>query len=891
VAVLALITICSGGSVEDPPGIPPRIRSLPDNTAGKTVTGRVLNNVLGDPIPGATVRIVQDSQEYIEDTATLDRTRPTAVTDSNGLFRLENVRPGPRNVVVVTHPDFASRIRWNCYVFRNRDTALRDIRLQRGITVRGRVRGESGAPIKGARIRVLGSSEEAARLARLARLVETVWPVETTGEDGDFRIKHVMSGEYDVDIECKGFQTTAFRKVKCDLIQMPLKFVLKPGLTLEGIVQDRLGESISGARITLSRPDNPGAAGEPTPTVAAGSDGRFSVQDLPSVTHDLEVSAPGFQTAVAKNVLPGAPVFTVELEFCASVEGTVTDAISGESLDAFTVTVLEPARDGEGKVRMRRRFQEASGGGFRLDGLESGPCRVEVRAPGRAYCLSPLLELKAGETIEDLSFPLEKGVSLEGMAVVERTMTPVEGARVVAVALIPSGRAVDRIPPVKKKEAKGSEGRSDGNGASELKRISSHVAARARTDANGLFALDHLTPGRYEVRFAGESFLVKRLCEVEVTDTRSVILVEVRRGGAVQGRTLGATGGPIPGAQVVLTAAKGSLKRWTFSDDEGEFGFRGLEPGQYSSRSVEHRLRVEGTLCEEPRFIEVRSGLVNRCDLVAQERSDLIGKVRWMDAPVAGIHGVLTRTGEGKDRRLASWHVWSDDGGSFRFTGLPPGRYVFSAYTREGVQVAARKVDVISRSIVHEDINLPGSKVIGQVKTLVTGRPLAGVELRLFPEVSKEKSRRVPFLLLAGGTESGAGGDFEFPHVPPGRYCLEAWKAGYMWIVVSGIEVKEYGTAGPVQICLDGGGVVQGVLRNGRTGRPDLEAFVRLLDDSGNPVPGLTGLVLARRGKFRIQGMKPGIYHLRFLKPGYKEVLRRIEVKEGVNAVVRVELE
>ena len=112
-----------------------------------------------------------------------------------------------------------------------------------------------------------------------------------------------------------------------------------------------------------------------------------------------------------------------------------------------------------------------------------------------------------------------------------------------------------------------------------------------------------------------------------------------------------------------------------------------------------------------------------------------------------------------------------------------------------------------------------------------------------------------------------------------------------MWIVVSGIEVKEYGTAGPVQICLDGGGVVQGVLRNGRTGRPDLEAFVRLLDDSGNPVPGLTGLVLARRGKFRIQGMKPGIYHLRFLKPGYKEVLRRIEVKEGVNAVVRVELE
>ena len=555
------------------------------------------------------------------------------------------------------------------------------------------------------------------------------------------------------------------------------------------------------------------------------------------------------------------------------------------------MTVLGPARNGASEVWRRRRFQGAPGGGFRLDGLDSGPCRVEVRAPGRAYCLSPLLELKAGETVEDLLFPLDEGVFLEGMVVEEHTRTPVAEARVVAMALVPSGRAIDRTAPAKKKDAERSEDGEAGNGKSDLKRISSHVAARARTDANGLFVLDHLAPGRYEVRVVGESYLEKRLLEVEAARARSAFLVEVRRGGAVQGRTLGAGGGPTPGIRVVMTAAKGGPKRWTFSDDEGEFGFQGLETGRYSLRAVDHRFPVEGTPPDEPMFIEVHSGLVSRCDLGARERSDLLGKVRWMDTPVAGIHGVLTRTGGEGDRRLASWRTWSDDQGDFRITGLSPGRYAFSAYTREGVQVADRKVDVISRSIVHEDINLPGSTIFGQVKTLVTGRALTGVRLRLFPAGSEKPPRRGLFPLLSGGTKSGTGGDFEFLHVPPGRYCLEAWKPGYMRAVVPGIGVVEDGSAGPVQVYLDGGGVVQGVLHNGRTGRNDLEAFVRLLDDSGNPIPGPTGLAQARRGRYRIQGVKPGTYHLRFLKPGYREILRRIEIKDGVNSMVRVELE
>ena len=76
------------------------------------------------------------------------------MTDSQGMFRLENIRPGPMKIVVVTHPDFAPRIRWNCYVFRKRDTALKDIRLQRGITVRGRMRDKGGASVKGARFRI-----------------------------------------------------------------------------------------------------------------------------------------------------------------------------------------------------------------------------------------------------------------------------------------------------------------------------------------------------------------------------------------------------------------------------------------------------------------------------------------------------------------------------------------------------------------------------------------------------------------------------------------------------------------------------------------------------------------------------------------------------------------
>ena len=74
-------------------------------------------------------------------------------------------------------------------------------------------------------------------------------------------------------------------------------------------------------------------------------------------------------------------------------------------------------------------------------------------------------------------------------------------------------------------------------------------------------------------------------------------------------------------------------------------------------------------------------------------------------------------------------------------------------------------------------------------------------------------------------------------------------------------------------------------------GSNDIDAFVHLLDDSGSPVHGHPGLVLARRGKFRIQGGNPGVYHLRFFKPGYRGILRRIEVKDGVNPMVRVELE
>lgn len=403
--------------------------------------------------------------------------------------------------------------------------------------------------------RALGTGFDA-RLAARQPLAEP-W---VTRADGTFRASPASPGRVRAVI-----RHPQFVEAQSDVVTLlpggeaHVDVVMHEGGTLEGRVVDAHDRPVSGARIVVSA-----VRGTLERATRSGTDGTFAFASLPDeVSLTAGVDADDEQPDVRMTVtIPegGKKEVTVRLpEPREALAVTVVDErdwpvdaaqVSASSLDAAAPLRTTAFTDKRGEASLKRAR------GLAL--------RVEVSAPGRA----PRVVTTDG-TGESLRVELSPAERATGEVVAARGRDPVAGAEVTLYTDL--------------------------------------GVRRARTDANGAFAIQDLAPGsaRLRVRAAGFAPLARAVTIPEGGGRRPFAIprVELAAEGLVEGEVVDGHGDPVPGARV----AKDHVPTWlvvgasqegaALTDAKGRFKLAQLPEGMVTLEAYAPdvgRARAEG---------------------------------------------------------------------------------------------------------------------------------------------------------------------------------------------------------------------------------------------------------------------------------------------------------
>ncbi|HQZ38853.1 MAG TPA: carboxypeptidase-like regulatory domain-containing protein [Vicinamibacterales bacterium] len=269
------------------------------------------------------------------------------------------------------------------------------------------------------------------------------------------------------------------------------------------------------------------------------------------------------------------------------------------------------------------------------------------------------------------------------------------------------------------------------------------------------------------------------------------------------------TGTPIRRAQVRVSAQNARQSRLAITDTEGRFEIRDLAAARYTLTAskggfvtLQYGQRRPG---ESGTPLEVADGQTLDKLVIGLPRGSVIGG-RVTDEygePVANALVMALRYAyAGGARRLmpAGARDTTDDQGSYRLFGLPPGEYLVSAVLRTGnvtdpgddlsgyaptyfpgtpSPTEAQRVRLdLAQENTAVSFGLVATRLVqlsGQVISSTTGTPPSG---GIVVVGGAGGARDVTSLLPGGGGRIDGTGAFRVSNVPPGRYQLQARTGG-----------------------------------------------------------------------------------------------------------------
>lgn len=199
--------------------------------------------------------------------------RRTTTTDGQGRFVLEPVVAG-RYLVELSSPDYPrKRVTLDT-------TRWAEHRLDRGGALRALVRA-SRDPLVGARVTARGPS---------GQIIE-----RATDASGTIDLRALTAGTWTLSVRARG-HTPASREVtvRAGALADDIHLELARAASLAGVVRDRFGQRVAGAKLTLAG----------TSTVSA-SDGSFRLVDVPTGRHILEAEHDTLHGSLAIELSPG----------------------------------------------------------------------------------------------------------------------------------------------------------------------------------------------------------------------------------------------------------------------------------------------------------------------------------------------------------------------------------------------------------------------------------------------------------------------------------------------------------------------------------------------------------------------------------------------------------
>ena len=378
---------------------------------------------------------------------------------------------------------------------------------------------------------------------------------------------------------------------------------------------------------------------------------------------------------------------------------------------------------------------------------------------------------------------------------------PGERVSGVSVWLRAENRHDGRVEDPDGKPVEGAEVRLLGGATGDRALLPS--AARAVSGAGGTFAIAAADGDALEARHPGFS-PGRATIDFPARASRRVVLRLGKAGGpaplaAIAGRVTSG-GAPVEGALVSARrlgrggpgSADDAVAAQATSDGEGRFTLRELDPGRYLLAAAREGLA-------QPRAVVVPSGEEAVIELARGGR--IAGWVRASGSgqPVAAFRLVVLRGGRGWKTPIRAATV-VDASGRFQIAELPPGPVVLVVSAPGHAPSGEVEATVPEHPGVAEvEIRLlEGGRVAGRVSDRVSGQPLPGARI-----VLEGEDGGVPSVLDAGAaTVSGPDGSFQLGGLPSRAVSLLASAQGHHARIVGGIEVREGGLAGPVEVRL-----------------------------------------------------------------------------------------
>ena len=820
-----------------------------EEASGATVEGKVTSTT-GEVVVGAKIAV---TTYPVPTPQKASYTMRAAVTDENGMYKVERLPPGRIQGLSVVAEGYIVPPPLGAGTPVQKETATRlDIVLAKGGTITGHILDGTGQPLAGAEVQATRSGSgyggwnqplaEAVSAADgsfqlsdvglgagilYARLPGYYQPKLDEGASSPYPWMRMQPGvAYELDVEGATLEKTV---------------VLKVGSPVRGTVVGPEGEAIQGATLTLHPAQGGYSYAFSRPggvTAISDEEGQFVFEGIePDTSYNINGRT---ETLIAKQTKVTVPA-TGEAE-PVEVVMEATGAIRGLVLqeDGTAATGATVYCNGHNTSVI------ADGDGvFSFEGVKPGSWRVQV------WGMNPVppdamktIKVEAGETTEDVELTLPALLTISG-TVVDEEGQPLAGIGVSA-SLVQKSRNRRR-----------------------------RVNASATSRPDGTFEIRGLVEGEYNVYGANLTGGGKN----QAGTTGLELEWRPPKLETVEGRVVDADGRPV---------ARGSLRVWT--------GTQGKRNRQYNASITSGRFFVEVDLSQDTGLdLEVRSAFdpagrpidylkkrVKDLDTgtpieVKLERG-LVVSGRIVDGAGAGLANIQLRIAK-KGSNNYNWTgrsvTKSSEDGSWRLAGLQEGEYTISVtpggdwMNPEHTPCEAGDKDIV--------IKLARGLAIAGVVFDPNGEPLAAADVWLNETPGSRKRRGVDkgprdwTAQYRFRSKTGANGQFLIRGLPEdGLFHVGANGSGPDGAYTSEtLNDVSPGTKN-LQIHLGEAATIEGAVW-GPDGEPITSGSVR-----ANPLakgPGQTSRSTNLRNgsnTFKLGPLKPGRYKLTFHPRGQK---------------------
>jgi len=537
----------------------------------------------GTPITGAEVGLLNAKPTAFDDLLALRGVEPPkpiakVVTEAAGTFRFDRLDPSKDWSLVVTHESYATFTTDLAIEVPEGGTWKETITLEPGLTCSGTVTdAKTGAPIEGALL-VVDSAFAFMSPAKSRSPEQCI-----TDANGQYVFTNVGASPNQarvLTVSAPGYATQVYHNFTLTTVgETPVRFrnqrpearaegrqqdfALEPGMVIAGRVVSPEQRGVGGVEIeALSQSGTLSSRG----TTTSRGNGEFLIEGLAEGLYAVRVTPTHYDAPALQRVEAGTTDVVIELFEQATVTGKVVDP-AGQPVSNFEVRarVANEVNKAFGAITAKDSVRGSRSGTFTLKGIPEGSYVIEASADGYAASFSDTITATQGLVTSDVVVRLTRGGSLSGVILDGYSRAPVVGARI-------STQDNDWI---------------EGDfwemfGAMEP---SATTKTKVRTDENGRFEIDLMTPGLYQVQVDAHGYSPLTVKDIQIVEGQNIELpVQVIiRGATIRGVVLGPRKTPQAGASVQLAPADQVLQgnRTVRCDGDGRYLIDNVRPGTY----------------------------------------------------------------------------------------------------------------------------------------------------------------------------------------------------------------------------------------------------------------------------------------------------------------------